>query len=882
MKKIIYTIAMVFCAILANAQVSGDYRSTGNVLLTTAANWQTYDGATWNAATQSPAAATLVSGNTVSILAGHTWSASPANNSATIPLGVSLLVQGTVGTLAANTLILNGTYIHNTTSGVANVFTGLAGNAPGTGSTFIYRATSAATPAASLNGRTYYNLIFDTDGSLAVSPSFSTPGIAADLTVNGDLTVNFWSASMPTAGANGLTATNFNGNILITNNGTFISRSATLLAGKTLTIDNGSKLGVGAVASGTTASILTINGTLINKSITTTVLFAGTGSVLAINGTYQHDANGGSIPNANTTYSATSTINVTGLTNVSNIPVLPTTTGNVIWNSPLQTMSNTFINTTSNSTTVNGNLTIESTGTAIIYLGGAGTGRSLIVNGNLIVNGGRLALTRTTTGGATGNQSAFVNGDVTVNSGQFYIADVTGATASTGVSSLTVTGNINQPAGLFGSAPASVVIGNLILSGTNATVNVTTPLSKTLLAINKGSGAVSLNTDAVLAAGSTLSLTQGKLIIAAGKTLEISSGNAIVADVSAFSASKYIVTAVSGANIGILKLSNLTATATTFPVGSATNYLPVTLTPDNTGDFTVSAFEGITTNGAPAGTAFDAARKSGVVDAVWQINRTAGTANSNVKLSWPASLEGAVFAGYINADVGISKQTGADWGIAQTNGNSNNTTNIAEANITDFTAPAAFAVGKTGTSLPIKITAFTAVLNSGKVNINWKVSNDFEMSKYIVERAGANLIFADLQIVNAVGAAIAQQYNGIDNAPLNGTNFYRIKALGKNGEVSYTSIAKIAIGKSGKASLSVYPNPVGNHILNISLNNVEADDYVLLLADNNGKIIYNKTLGRIAGTQTVNVPLQISVAAGNYRLIIKGNNTQLQQTVLIQ
>jgi hypothetical protein len=882
MKRIFYTtIAFLFTTISLFAQVSGDYRSTGNVLLTTAANWQTYDGTAWVTATQSPSAATLASGNTISVLAGHTWSSGAANNTATIPLGVSLLVQGVVGTLNANTLVLNGTYIHNTTSGVANVFTGLAGNAPGTTSTFIYRASTGVTPASSLNGRTYNNLVFDTDGSLATPPSFSTPGIAADLTVNGDLTINFWSVSMPTSGANGLTATNYNGNISVLNGATFITRNATIAAGKTLLVDATSKLGIGATASGTTTATLTINGSYVNRQTTAAITFAGATPALVINGTYQHDANGGNCPNANTTYGSASTILVSGVVNPAAIPVLPTTCANVIWNCPNQTASNTFVNTTSNTTTVNGNITFVSTGTGTIYMGGGGASRTLTVNGNLTVSGGRLAVIFAATSGGTADQYLNVNGDVTVSAGQFNVSNSGGT--STGKGYLNVTGNLTHTGGVFGSmAAANPQTGIVTFTGTNTdkTISVSNPLVNTIIALKK-TGSITLNSNLLIGTGSVLTDTLGKLVIAGGNTLEIAAGSGLVAASGDFGASKYFVSGVSGNNVGKLKINGMAA-STLFPVGSATNYLPVTLTPSTSSDFTVGVFENITVEGIPTGTAFDAARKAVVVNAVWQVNRDAGTGNTTMRTGWVSSLEGATFSTFTNANVGISQKASSDWGIAVTNGNSDNTSNFAEAVFSDFSLYTSFGVGRTGTTLPVKFSSIRASLKGNTIAVEWGVANDKEIVKYEVEKSKDASGFRLLQTVNAKGLNNAEVYDITDANLFEGNNFYRVKAYGKDGDIRYSDMVRVNTAASKKDMLTVYPNPVINKTIHIALANVTAGNYGLTLTDASGKQVYTKQLGNISGNQGLSVQLNNSVVPGIYHLSVQSSSTVIKQTVFVK
>jgi len=506
MKQIIFLLCCCTCILFTQAQVNGDYRSNGTVTLTSATNWQVYSGGSWSTAATAPNG-NVTSGNTITIQSGHTWNGNTA--AANIPAGVTLLFQGLAGgTWTANTLTINGTYIHFTTASTSNVFGAInASTGFATGSTVIYRAATGVTPSAVYGGRTYYNLTFDTDGS--VNPAFSTPAPGSEWYVNGKLTVNGWKADFYHATN---TFGQFNGDIWITGTGSVLRvKNCTVAAGKTLTIDAGDSLAVGNTYT------LTINGSLINKSTKAISLSTNTGFlVFGSTGVYQHDANGGTIPNTNTTYNNGSTIQVTGITNVTNIPVLPVSCGNVVWNCTAQTSSNTFINTAgANTTTINGNFTVQSTGAgnAAIYLGGAGTARTLNVMGNIVVNGGKLGIIKAASG-ATADQTCNVTGDVIVNGGEFYISDANGAT-STGKGYLNVSGSLTHTAGTFGSSATAVAnSGVLNFNGNNTNKNISTVglANNTNIIINKtATGNIALQSSLTIGSSATLTVASGTL-----------------------------------------------------------------------------------------------------------------------------------------------------------------------------------------------------------------------------------------------------------------------------------------------------------------------------------------------------------------------------------
>ena len=864
MKKNFYLFLFVllFGAITVQAQTDGDYQSNGTVTLTSATNWQTYSGGGWIAATTAPSKATLIAGNTITIVSGDTWNNGSA---AIIPEGVTLLFQGTGGYFTTNTLTINGTYIHASATLPSVVFNGInATTGLGANSTVIYRASASyPTPVASFGGRVYNNLTFETDGTTTTEPAFASPGFTSALTINGTLTIDSWKADFHTSG--NTTAVNLNGSVVLKGSGSYLRiRTTTIAVGQTLTIGATDSLGVDS------ASALTVNGTLLNQSLKP-INFTKGGTIV-VNGTLQHDVNGGAIPNTTATYNTGSTILVTGITTVTTFPALPSVCGNVTWNCTGQTTSNTFVNTTTNSTVVNGNLTILSTGTATIYLGAASTARTLTVNGNLIVSGGNLSIIRPATG-ATGNQTCTVNGDVIVSGGSCYVASILkGATGYTGKGYLTMTGSLNHTGGVFGM-DSTTTAGTGVLSFTTAntdkTITTTGINGNIAIVIDKtAAGWITLNSSVVLWPAATVTFTSGSLSLAAGIVLQTTP-----TAISGVSSTSYIIINTSAGSAASLKMTGITA-ATVFPVGTAAAYLPVTITPASSSDFSVGVFQGVTTDATPNDASISAIQLASVVDAVWLVNRTSSnTDNATVSVNWPDALEGTAFEALGN-DIGLGSYANGTWNAFE--GSGDNTANTATATVNAFSA---FTVGQVGTSLPVVFASLGAVASGSKINIDWQVANETNIARYVVERSADGIAFNALDEVTAKGAGV---YSATDLNPLSGNNFYRIEAVSTSGVVRYSSMVKVDMDGKSRNVMLVYPNPVANKTINLQLTGLDEDTYQLLLLDERGQTVYSKQLGKISSNQSLSLPLQQGMASGIYQVVIKGNAQQLHQTVIIQ
>ena len=461
------------------------------------------------------------------------------------------------------------------------------------------------------------------------------------------------------------------------------------------------------------------------------------------------------------------------------------------------------------------------------------------------------------------------------NNSNFTISKPALVTSNSLGAALTIT---NTPATLTTSHPNGVD-GTIITSGTrnfatgsNYIFNAatTTPFG---LSTNNAAGNITFNapatTNKTQNITGVLTLNNGNLTLRPTDTLIIQSTGSIAGTNS----SKYIALQNNTTSVGVLRMNGITS-AKLFPVGTINNYLPVTLTPTTIDTLAVSVFEGATVDGTPGGTAMNPTQKARIVDAIWTINRISPNADAcGITTNWTTNLDGSLFINYANNEIGLSRYTGTAWTPAA--GTGDNIANTATNNT--FTSFGAFGVGKVGVTLPVKISSFNAIQEEGKIKLTWNVSSEINVSKYSIEKSTDGINFNTILTVNANNN---QKYTGYDFAPAS-INYYRIKVLDNNNSISYSSIVKIKTS-STKAELVVYPNPVVNNQFSIQLSNLAKGKTDVVIYNNIGQQVFNKSILSEAGSQTQYISLPTSIAKGLYKLIITNNETKLQQTLLMQ
>lgn len=185
--------------------------------------------------------------------------------------------------------------------------------------------------------------------------------------------------------------------------------------------------------------------------------------------------------------------------------------------------------------------------------------------------------------------------------------------------------------------------------------------------------------------------------------------------------------------------------------------------------------------------------------------------------------------------------------------------------------------------LPVTIVTVGATRNSdASVNVKWEVENETSIEKYEVERSesGRNFtgIITEGPRANNGGQAT---YQRTDLSALKQANFYRIKAISRNGLVQYSSIVKVdEIATQG--TIAVYPNPVINKTLNVKFSSLDAGKYNLVVFNSAGKTVVRNVVELGSANLTRSFQLG-NLAAGIYHLVLQDDaGKKWQSTFLVQ
>lgn len=188
---------------------------------------------------------------------------------------------------------------------------------------------------------------------------------------------------------------------------------------------------------------------------------------------------------------------------------------------------------------------------------------------------------------------------------------------------------------------------------------------------------------------------------------------------------------------------------------------------------------------------------------------------------------------------------------------------------------------KPGSTLPCKFVSIGASKKESKAVVNFTVANELNISEYIVERSGNGKDFDAAGSVKEVNNnQQLNSYSFTDAAPFAGSNYYRVKALSKDGKFDYSAVVALGAG-TPRGEMFVYPNPVANGNFNLQLTAAEKGNYEVRIFDVSGREVYGGKLTVESEYQNIQMSVPAMNTSGVYILqMVKNGTVMMQQNII--
>ncbi len=170
--------------------------------------------------------------------------------------------------------------------------------------------------------------------------------------------------------------------------------------------------------------------------------------------------------------------------------------------------------------------------------------------------------------------------------------------------------------------------------------------------------------------------------------------------------------------------------------------------------------------------------------------------------------------------------------------------------------------------LPVTFTSVKAYRQAANISVEWKVENEMNINNYSVEKSGDGIHFTTLVVQTATGnGGTSANYQVLDDHPVTGYNYYRIRSNDRDGKTHLTQVVKVLMG-SMKRDITIYPNPITDGMIHLQFMNEPEGKYGIRLLNKLGQIILRKEVTRMDGSNTELIKWDFNLAHGMYQLEI--------------
>ncbi len=401
------------------------------------------------------------------------------------------------------------------------------------------------------------------------------------------------------------------------------------------------------------------------------------------------------------------------------------------------------------------------------------------------------------------NNTGAVTRNLTINPA---IAAVTGTITIPAIAAATLTSNsfnldVNGNWTNNGTFTANAGTVSFVGAGSNSTISTNGTQTFNNLVINKANG-VTLSTGTHQVSG-TMTFTNG--IVTQSSTLRILNGGSV----SGASNASFV-------NGVVTKVGNA---AFTFPVGKSTFYRPIAIAaPASATDTYTAEYFKVNPNGT-----YPNASRASTLDHVsgaeyWMLNRTVGTSNVNVTLSWGSG------SGVVDnfSTLRVAAWNGSQWTDQGNGGTTGNFTTGTIVNAAPSSIFGPFTLSSTGSysnALPVELIRFNCSLtNEGFVSLSWTTASEKNSDYFEVQRSDGTKPFRTIGQVKSAGTAnLETNYSFEDKFSLVGYVYYRLKQVDFDGTVSYSEFCSVE-STGNQNAVRIYPNPSSTGSAYVNLN----------------------------------------------------------------
>jgi hypothetical protein len=210
---------------------------------------------------------------------------------------------------------------------------------------------------------------------------------------------------------------------------------------------------------------------------------------------------------------------------------------------------------------------------------------------------------------------------------------------------------------------------------------------------------------------------------------------------------------------------------------------------------------------------------------------------------------------------------------------------VTTANTTVMPVNFDFTAASNGALLPIELLNFDAKVEGKSVKLSWSTASETNNDYFTIERSANAVDFETLTTVPGAGnSSQTSYYNTVDEKPLIGISYYRLKQTDFDGKHEYFGPTVVNYDPTDTTvKVTAFPNPLNGQDLFVALTGFTPNTEVLVaVRDMLGKELYTKTFTTADnGSATAKMDLYEKLAAGMYIITGASNGKMYTERLLV-
>ena len=186
------------------------------------------------------------------------------------------------------------------------------------------------------------------------------------------------------------------------------------------------------------------------------------------------------------------------------------------------------------------------------------------------------------------------------------------------------------------------------------------------------------------------------------------------------------------------------------------------------------------------------------------------------------------------------------------------------------------------TTFPVELLGFRAEAVNGSVHLSWETASERNSDYFGIERSIDGYMFEEFDRVDAMGFSSEWvNYQVIDEYPLKGKSYYRLRQVDLDGSMTHSSVVAISVNTS---SFKVFPNPIdGRSKLHVYACGLPDEGGFLRIRNAIGQEIFGERVQISEGRLERDLQLH-NLPPGMYIIQLESDNTytSLSKTLLIR